>query len=320
MKKKIIKIFLDAEHAIKGPPLKPNNDPKITEHEPESANNLNPVYPTIDGKPPKTPQEKPHKKPSKTDQKYQTHFTQSPPIVHETQTPDYTDQNNKFDFSNYDEDIAHHLNVAAGPGPGFFNPSASKDHHYPDYGLYSNQQPPQQPPHNGRPQQQPGAGAQKPKPPYGGQFNGQELVVHHTAPGHDKLPPELLNIIGGGNGQNPHIRIEQLLQHIQGASPVPNAGPLVHGGTIQIPFGHGPPPQNAVNYQFGDHRAELTGLQQRPQTGGLSHSICFFTFFFCMSLFLYLFCEVMWWTGILIIFDALWLFSQFVLLMMYFGI
>lgn len=280
----VIQLFLDAEHAIKGPPLKPNNDPKKTEHEPESANNLNPVYPTIDGKPPKIPQEKPHKKPSKTDQKYQTHFTQSPPIVHETQTPDYNEQNNKFDYSNYDEDIAHHLNVAAGPGPGFFNPSASKDH-YPDYGLYSNQQRPQHP-HNLHPQQQgSGAAVQKPKPPpYGGQFNGQELVIHHTAPGQDKLPAELLNIIGGGatNGQNPHIHIEQLLHQIQGASADPNAGPLVHGGHIQIPFGHIPPPQNAVNYQFGDHRAELTGLQQRPQTGGL-FILFFFRHFFSFA-------------------------------------
>lgn len=278
-------IFIDAEHDHEVPTLKPNNDhQKLNENEHESTNGLNnPVYPTIDGKPPKIPQEKPQKKPTKIDTKYQTHFTQLPPTSqqHNTESPtDYNEQNNKFDFSNYDDDISHHLNIGQNPGPGFFNPSANKDH-YPDYDLYSNQHSnshqPQQPP-----QQRPGAVVvqQKPKPPFGqfgvigqnggsaGNVGGPDLIIHHSGPGQDKLPPELLNIIGGGNGQNPHLRIEQLLQHIQGASGDPNSGPLIHGGHIQIPFNQ-PPPQNAVNYQFGDHRGEIVGVQQRPATGGL---------------------------------------------------
>lgn len=235
---------------------------------------MNPVYPTIDGKPPKIPQEKPQKKPTKIDTKYQTHFTQAPPLIshqhHENteSSHDYNEQNNKFGFLNYDDDIGHH--IAQNPGPGFFNPSASKDQ-YLDFGLYSNQHT-----NSHQPQQQrPGAVVvqQKPKPQFG-QYGGGgsgvdgsgDLIIHHSGPGQDKLPPELLNIIGGGTGQNPHLRIEQLLQHIQGASGDPNTGPLVHGGHIQIPFNQ-PPPQNAVNYQFGDNRGEIVGIQQRPTTG-----------------------------------------------------
>lgn len=96
-----------------------------------------------------------------------------------------------------------------------------------------------------------------------------------------------MNIIGGSNGQNPHIRIEQLLQHIQGAAIDPNTGPLVHGGHIQIPYSQVPQqPQNAVNYQFGDHRGEIVGIQQRPTTGGL---FSFLSYYFCME-FLFLGC------------------------------
>jgi hypothetical protein len=80
-----------------------------------------PFYPTIDGKPPKVPQEgKPFKKfhggkeGSKKDP--QQHFNTFPP-------PGNYDTNNKYHVNNYDQ--------AQGPGLGFFNPDTSKTQ-YPD--------------------------------------------------------------------------------------------------------------------------------------------------------------------------------------------
>ena len=228
--------FLDTEHTIMGPTLPPpkqvkpsqshNND---ADEEPEDIfNNVHALYPTIDVKPPKTPQEKPPKKSTKSDSKYQEDPLSQSHAPHHT---DHNHNNNKFDFVNYDDDITHNgggnnQQQQGGPGPGFFNPSASKNQ-FPDYD------------------------------PYGGQVNNKKkpnLVFNpygqdhqnHVGGGQDnKLPPELYNILGP-NAQN--IRIEQLLQHIQGSDL--NAGPLLHGQNIHIPFA---PNQNGVNYQFGEH-------------------------------------------------------------------
>lgn len=223
---------------IRGPTVSPI-DEQTTEKEQSTLNNKHhPLYPTVDGKPPKIPQEKPHKKPSKLDNdanKYHDSFTHT--------IPDQNDDNNKFDYQNYDEDIInHHHNTnsnAQDPGPGFFNPSTTKNQ-YTDYGDHYGD-----------------AGVQqKPNPTY--HQYGQDSI--HS----DKLPPELFNILGP-NGQNvqPHIRIEQLLQHIQG--PDANQGPLLHGQNVHLPFG-------------GIDQRPNPGTVQRPgPTGGLFFRFCSFT-------------------------------------------
>ncbi|XP_037041376.1 putative epidermal cell surface receptor isoform X2 [Bradysia coprophila] len=216
---------------IRGPTISPM-DEQTTETEQNSLNKHHPLYPTVDGKPPKIPQEKPHKKPSKLDSnpnKYHDTFTHT--------IPEQNEDNNKFDYQNYDEDITnhhHHTNAnPQEPGPGFYNPSTTKNQ-YPDYDHSYGEQ----------------SVHQKPNPTY-----------HHYGPdsiNSDKLPPELFNILGANNPNvQPHIRIEQLLQHIQG--PDPNQGPLIHGQNIHLPFGGG---------QFGDQRPHTdSGVGQRPTTG-----------------------------------------------------
>jgi hypothetical protein len=159
-----------------------------------------PFYPTIDGKPPKVPQEKPHKKFHGKDNK-KDHNAFAP-------TPNY---DNKYHINNYDKDegVKPHSVDGHHPGPGFFNPDASKVQ-YPDY-------------------------------------TGPE----HPIPG-DK---QLFNILGQ-NPQNlpPHIRIDQLLQHIQGQSP--NQGPILHGQNINLPFQ--PVIPNGINYnQFGENQDHI---------------------------------------------------------------
>lgn len=239
-----------------------------------SLNNLhqNPLYPTEDSKPPKTQMK--DKKPNKPDNshKYNNLFTASPS---DTSSPDEEDNepqhhSNKFDFINYDEeDIAghpspethgHNLNngqgQSIGPGPGFFNPSASKTQ-YADFDAYG---------HN---LNDPNSGSGKPFNPY--QQNGGS-PPNQPIPS-DKLPPELFNILGQ-NPQNlqPHHRIEQLLQHIQGGQDVGA------GGNIHLPSFV--PQTNGIHgYPFGhDGGAELQqnlnrpGL--RPPTGSCSF-ICF---------------------------------------------
>lgn len=227
--------ILDSESmGIRGPTVSPT-DEETTDTEQNVSNKNHPLYPTVDGKPPKIPQEKPHKKPSKLDNnsnKYHDSFTHT--------IPDQNDDNNKFDYQNYDEDIVnqhHHTNTnPQDPGPGFFNPSTTKNQ-YPDYDHSYGEQ-----------------GVNHQKPNY--HQYGQDSI--HP----DKLPPELFNILGP-NTQNlqPHIRLEQLLQHIQG--PDPNQGPLLHGQNIHLPFGGGG--------QFIDQRphSDSSGIggQQRP-TGG----------------------------------------------------
>lgn len=215
------------------------------------------MYPTVDGKPPKTPQEKP-KKPSKSDTKYQNPYSQASPASEQN-------TNNKFDFINYDDDILHqHTNTnAQHPGPGFFNPSASKTQ-YNDYDQYGG---------NGHGGAGPPPPQSKPNSPYHPSYNGQDQI--HTQ---DKLPPELFNILGPNTHNiQPHLRIEQLLQHIQGGGGVDsNLGPALHGQNIHLPFGPGQ--QNGVNYQFGDHHHPELGSNVAPQrpTGGTIKTIFFF--------------------------------------------
>ncbi|KAJ6634088.1 putative epidermal cell surface receptor, partial [Pseudolycoriella hygida] len=214
---------------IRGPTVSPI-DEQTTETEQNALNKHHPLYPTVDGKPPKIPQEKPHKKLSKPDNnpnKYHDSFTHT--------IPDKNEDNNKFDYQNYDEDITneHHHSVTnpQDPGPGFFNPSTTKNQ-FPDYDHSYGEH-------------------HKPNSPY--HQYGQDSL--HP----DKLPPELFNILGP-NTQNvqPHIRLEQLLQHIQGADP--NQGPLLHGQNIHLPYGGG---------QFLDQRPHPDiGIVQRPTGHG----------------------------------------------------
>jgi hypothetical protein len=153
-----------------------------------------PFYPTIDGKPPKVPQEKPHKKFNKEDKK--NNFNNN------VFTPPSTQDNNKYNV-NFGDDTRppHNPQVHQQPGPGFFNPDASKNQ-FPE-----------------NPQQHP-------------------------------IDKQLFNILGP-NAQNlpPHIRIDQLLQHIQ--SQDPNGGPAVHGQNVNLPFQ--PVQPNGINYnQYGE--------------------------------------------------------------------
>jgi hypothetical protein len=148
-----------------------------------------PFYPTVDGKPPKVPQEKPHKKFNKDDKKNPyNNFVPSPP-AHD---------GNKFNANFGEDGRPVHM-----PGPGFFNPDASKNQ-FPD----------------------------------------------NSGPGHP-IDKQLFNILGP-NSQNlpPHIRIDQLLQHIQSQDPN-GGGPLLHGQNVNLPFA--PTQPNGINYnQFGE--------------------------------------------------------------------
>lgn len=161
-----------------------------------------PFYPTIDGKPPKITQEKPHKKFHKDDKKNtfgNNVFTPTAP------------HDDKYHLNNFATDVKPHIpQVHQQPGPGFFNPDASKNQ-FPDL----------------------------------------------TGPGQHPVDKQLYNILGP-NSQNlaPHIRIDQLLQHIQ--SQDPNTGPLLHGQNINLPFQpihHAP---NGINYNsFGSETDHL---------------------------------------------------------------
>jgi hypothetical protein len=157
-----------------------------------------PFYPTIDGKPPKTSQDggKPFKK---------FHGGK------EGNKKDQYNTNNAFVPPNYDNKFHVNNNYDQQPGPGFFNPDASKT---------------QYPEHTDHP-------------------------LHHQHP----VDKQLFNILGQ-NAPNipPHIRIDQLLQHIQGQDQ--NQGPHLHGfQPIQI--------ANGINYnQYGentDHNAHRPG-------------------------------------------------------------
>lgn len=155
-----------------------------------------PFYPTLDGKPPKVPQEKPHKKFNKEDKKnnFNNNIFIPPSSVHD---------NNKYNV-NFGDDVRPQQQ----PGPGFFNPDASK-----------NQFPDRLPP--------PLPGQQHP------------------------IDTQLFNILGP-NTQNlpPHLRIDQLLQHIQQQDP----NGANNGQNINLPFTPNQPNGiNGINYnQYGE--------------------------------------------------------------------
>lgn len=223
MDRKIPQTFIsEADKAIhkkphdyeKGKPSKLpfDHENDTTEVDSESGEDLDehkvevPFYPTHDGKPPKVPQDKPHKKFNKEDKK--NNYNNNvfvPPSTHD---------NNKFNNVNYgDNTRLPHPPPVHQPGPGFFNPDASKD----------------------------------------------QYSEHHV----DK---QLFNILGP-NTQNlpPHIRIDQLLQHIQ--SQDQNGVPPTHGQNFNLPF---QPNQNGINYnQYGespDHHLNRPGYRRNILT------------------------------------------------------
>jgi len=184
----------------KVPPSDHENDTSDINSEEDDHKVEVPFYPTIDGKPPKTPQEKPYKKYHNKDTKNKDHNTFIP-------NPNYDNNKhyNVYENPDHNEELRPQQ-----PGPGFFNPDTSKN-------VYPS-------------------------------LSGHE---------HSQIPvdKQLFNILG----QNPqnipsHIRIDQLLQHIQ-SQDHQNQGPILHGQNINIPFQ--PIIPNGINYnQFsenGDH-------------------------------------------------------------------
>lgn len=175
-----------------------------------------PFYPTVDGRPPKVPQEKPHKKFSKDETKKDN--------LNNIFIPQ-GGHANKFDFNNYDDDIGIHPQppqqpqrpqhpAANGAGPGYFNPDATKNQYH-DY------------------------------------TNNNPYAEHND---HSTLDKQLFNVLGPNN-QNlpPHIRIEQILQHIQGQDHTNQGGALTHGQNLNFPFQAIAQP-NGINYnQYGEH-------------------------------------------------------------------
>ncbi|XP_062555689.1 putative epidermal cell surface receptor isoform X3 [Armigeres subalbatus] len=180
----------------------PTKPPKIEkgekakpEKESETPKDIHPnvpFYPTVDGRPPKVPQEKPHKKHPKEDSK-KDHFNNIYPGG-ETSGPG--------DYGQYgDNQKPATLGVQRPGPPGYYGPEIKPG--YNDYNPYIHV--------NGPPDS-------VPLPP-GGQ------LPHHP------LDKQLLNALGG-NPQNvpPNIRIEQLLQQIHAQDP--NPGPVLHGQNI----------------------------------------------------------------------------------------
>lgn len=307
-----------------------------------SLNNLHqgPLYPTVDGKPPKSQiKEGAFKKPVKptdtnkfrpivnadhdaineSDEENDTddgghaddddvddednlhlqhphqhqHQHQRPPPQsphpHQPQPP--THHSNKFDFINYDDEDADaggppgqhpqhpqlphqqqqqqphllpgHPNAAhaGGPGPGFFNPAASKTQ-YADFDQYGHNLNLASPP----------SGSGKPFNPYQQQPQPQRPLAGGAGPqlpiGVDKLPPELFNL--------PNVRIEQLLQHIQGGGAVGGVDGGVDSGVHLPPFGGA----NGIGggFPFAEH-AGGDGVRP-PPPGSLA-----FCFLFCFMLF-----------------------------------
>lgn len=213
---------------LSGKPFETNFNP-ATEDEDRKENGIHPLYPSNVNNPSKGVQVpvKSTKKPSKTDFKFQGPFAPQPP--HSSNTDD-----SKFDFENYDEEDEDTGEVSAnkkptsptenGPiGPGFLNPSITK-HEYSDYDQAIFNQGDFHRPQQQKPQKQP--------------YN--PFIIQHG-----DGQQELINILGG-NSQNlpPHLRIEHILQHIQG-----NGGSDIEGQP-QPPF-NGQPSPNGINYPFG---------------------------------------------------------------------
>lgn len=156
-----------------------------------------PFYPTVDGKPPKVPQEKPHKKFNKDDKK--NNFGNNvfiPPSAH--------------DINKYNTNFGDDIRPQHPPGPGFFNPDASKN-----------------------------------------QFPENNPAGQHP------IDKQLFNILGPNSANiPPHLRIDQLLQHIQ--SQDSNGGPLLHGQNVNLPFT--PIQPNGINnnyHQYGENGDHL---------------------------------------------------------------
>lgn len=206
------------------PPTSDNTYPhkKPIENEQDDRkeeNGIHPLYPTNIGEPNKGVQvsNKPSKKPSKTDTKYQGPF--APPKI---------EPPSKYDFDNYDDVDDEDDNkrpTSPGLGPGFFNPTLTKPQ-YSDYDFGGdNFHRPSS--HQFKPQKQ------NPYNPY---------IIQHGDGKH-----ELISILGG-NGQNlpPQINIEHLLHQIQGG----NAGNGGANSQSQPPYGAQQTP-DGLNYPFG---------------------------------------------------------------------
>lgn len=211
-----------------GHKIKPSdeNDDDDVQHRP-----LYPIpvdQPTKGGKPTK----KPSKVPTKTE----------PPLKYDFDSYDVIDEEDDHDN---DEHKKHPQHNGGGYGPGFFNPTLTK-HQYPDYdqNIYNNENFHRLPPHQTQP----------PKP---NQFNSY-LMQHGGDGAAGGSKHELINLLGGGQNLPPHVRIEQILQHIQGANDANNEG----GGHSQPPFGFNT--QNGLNYPFGIQHPALGGLPNEP--------------------------------------------------------
>lgn len=201
-----------------GHKIKPGSD--------DNEDDGRPLYPIPIDQPTKggKPTKKPSKIPTKTE----------PPLKYDFDSYDVIDEDGEHE----DDDNKKHMQNGGYPGPGFFNPGLTK-HQYPDYdqGIY-NENFHRLPPHQTQP----------PKP---NQFNPY-LVQEH---GNDASKHELINLLGGNQNLPPHVRIEHILQHIQGANDANG-----DGGHSQPPFGFNT--QNGLNYPFGIHPG--LGLQNEP--------------------------------------------------------
>lgn len=181
-----------------------------------------PFYPTVDGKLPKVPQEKPHKKFNKDDKKNN--------YSNNVFVPPSAQDNNKYNV-NFGDD--NHPQVQQ-PGPGFFNPDASKN----------------------------------------------QFPAENSPSGQHPIDKTLFNILGPNSANlPPHIRIDQLLQHIQ--SQDPNSGQHIHGQNVNLPFT--PVQPNGINYnQYGEGADHLNrpGYTQKTFTQKNSQKLIPFCFFF----------------------------------------
>lgn len=167
--------------------------------------------------------------------------------------------NNNNDNNSNDADYPIGRPPANYPGPGFFNPSASKNQFQDlNYQQHPGQQYPQQP-------QRPGGG-----------FNGHNNNNNNNPQVIDKnIPPnELYQILTGqgvpvnGNGQQ-QLTFEQILQHIQAIDG--QSGPIQHPG-------QGQQQQRPTNPQQPHLPPFLTGhLNQNnvnfPQFGGIPNKL-----------------------------------------------
>lgn len=217
------------------------------EDENGKENGIHPLYSTNNERPHKgVVSQKPMKKPTKSDSKYQGPFASLP------SPPPQSTENTKYDFDNYDDGDEEQSNKKLppptqngnGPGPGFFNPSITK-HQYSDYDqtLFNNgdfHQPQQQKPHK------------QPYNPY--------IIQHGDG------QQELINILGG-NAQNipPHLRIEHILQHIQGTGAADNDGQTqsTYGGqqTPNYPFNPQGQPIHMPNEAHANMQGRPNGMK-----------------------------------------------------------